>query len=311
MSVDSYYVDYNEVWKWFYLDWWWTQNVFWEDFNFASINNLAGGQYDTLVYDITSSFNLSWFQPWHEVAWCWMRFKREWQWSTSSYKQYFHFWFLRSKNWSNWEEWWNYDSYINWPSVSYESWTQWLSLCWYVWIDDDEIRDWYPYYKFHVQSNDWEYKEDSTTFTVSNLSIDSTLHNSWYLWVQWSHLCYTDWTWFEMWNPWYWYKHAIAYDGNFSEYVWTSYSWAIWLERDVIRRIYYIDQYWYKRRTYEASNWYWYPNGQWYRPSSSVPWRIWCPWNYDYAEDWYWHLCFVNQNWYLMRILNWPPWWVA
>lgn len=282
----------NSIGKWITVDGSVLHNYYWDDFN--PTNPTRPSSWSSVWTSwTTSDFNLSWFQPWNEV-WCHAR-----QLDLSSHYSWTLYWeFLRYNWW--WVNSWTLSWYIDWwPDV------YWWWYC-YFWVDDDEIRPWYSKYKVHVY---WLSDIDfySPEFTVSNLSIDSTLHDAWYMRVEWSYLCYTDWTWWELGNYNQWYKHKIKYDSNFSEYVWTDYSWMIWLQTDVIRRIYYVDQYWYKRRTYEAQNWYNYPSWQWRSVWSTYKGKIRCPWNYDDASDWYWHLCFVNQNWYLMRILNWNP----
>lgn len=298
----SYSILSNSVWKWVQVDWTTIHTYYWDDFNPTNATRPSSFSSCWTTWT-TTNFDLSWFQPWHEV-WCavWQfQFSNSYLWTLVQH-------FMRSSDWVHWENRWTFELPIDWWANHYSGWYI------YFWVDDDEVRPWYTYYKVKYEWS-WtglnDLREESPIFTVSNLSIDSTLHKSWYFRVQWSHLCYTDWTWWELWNRWYWYKHSIAYDGNFSEYVWTDYSWYVRLETDVVRRIYYVDEYWYKRRTYEARNWYNYPSWQWYRPWDAVYWSIWCPWDYDDADEWYWHLCFVNQWWYLMRILNWPPSWVA
>ena len=302
----SYSVDYNASWKWFYDSNWNLVNVYWEDFNFIASWSPDMSDWATLISGVSTSFDLTGFQPWHEVMVYACRVHREWPWQ--SLTQNYTVDFLRSSNWSSWSTWWYFNTSVHWDSIDetqYAWWTVWQ----YSWIDDDEIRPWYNYYKTHVYSSDWLVDVYSPTFTVSNLSIDSSLHPYWHLWVEWSRLCYIDWTGWELWNNGYWYKHRIAYDSWYSDYVWTDKSWSIWLEDWVARRIYYVDEYWYKRRTYEASNRYWYTSWQWYYSWTMYKWGIWCPWNYASASDWYWHLCFINPNWYRMRILNWPPQW--
>lgn len=305
----TYSITYNEVWKWFNMKDSTVANVFWEDFNFNMdwMNVVDDDPYADCVYNKTTNFDLSWFCVWHEAVAFDGTIKRDWP--APSYDQYYRMEFLRSTDWVYWSTWWRDRSWLSRGSLEEGQYSWWWTM-YYVWVDDDEIRPTYSYYKFYFYSEDWEWDFYSPTFTVSNLSFDTSLHKSWYLRVEGNHLCYTDGSWWELWNYWYWYKHKIAYDGWYSSYVWTDNSGMIRLETDVVRRIYYVDQYWYKRRTYPASNRYNYPSWQWYKPSNSVYWKIWSPWDWDAAEYWYWHLCFVNQTWYLMRILNWPPGWV-
>lgn len=294
----SYSVRTNSIWKWITIDGSVMQVFYWDDFNpvqFSRPSSLSS----VWTTWTTTNFDLSWFQPWHEV-WCHVRLID----LGSSYSWTLYWEFLRSSDWNSWQNLWT----MAWD-VSASSWQYWAWYA-YFWVDWDEIWDWYNYYKMHLTwLSDIDF--ESPTFTVSNLNIDSTDHYAWYIRVEWSHLCFVDASHYYRWT--YgreWFKHKIAYDGNFSQYVWTEYSWMMWLETDVVRRIYYVDQYWYKRRTYEASNRFWYPSWQWKSVWSNYKWKIYVSDSWD-AEDWYAHLCFVNQNWYLMRILNWPPSWVA
>ena len=73
------------------------------------------------------------------------------------------------------------------------------------WVDKDEIRPWYSNYYVHYNSSTDLSNQVCIypTFTASNLSIDSTLHRSGYMWISWNHLCYTDNTWDEIWQYWY------------------------------------------------------------------------------------------------------------
>ena len=289
----SWSISYNNTWKWVAIDWTTMQTFYGEDFN-PNLFTFPSSRSSVSASWQTTSFDLSWFQVWNEVGVHVFEIQPS---ETTSWTIYSDF--LRY-DWSWWSTMWT--TSWNWPfQVDYIYW--YYS---YWWVDDDEIRPWYTKYKCHIY---WPWSLDfySPEFTVSNLSFDDTLHDPWYLWVEWSYLCYTDWIWWESWNWNKWYKHKIKYDSNFSEYVWTNYSWKIWLETDVVRRIYYVDQYWYKRRTYEASNWFGYPSWQWRNVGSDKKGKLRTPWVYDWWEYWYWHLCFVNQWWYLMRILNWNP----
>ena len=140
----------------------------------------------------------------------------------------------------------------------------------------------------------------SPEFTVSNLSIDDDTYPSWYMRVEWSHLCYVD----GIYNS-TWYKHTIAYDSWYSSYVWSDKAGYIWLDSSDNSRIYYVDAAWTKRRTYNSSTRYWGNVNVW----SSNKWFMRVS-NWD-MEDWYWHLCFVTPSWYKRRILNWPPRWYS
>ena len=264
-------------------------NFYGADFNptnfvFPSWNSVSS-------YQPTSNFDLTNFQPWHEV-WCGvLSFAPEW-WTWRVYWDFYR----------DGSYWWRTRWDVNDGSAA--------ERCVYIyfWVDKDEIRPWYSNYYVHYNSSDWVINFTSPTFTASNLSIDSTLHRSGYMWISWNHLCYTDNTWDEIWQYWWGYKHKIAYDSSYSTYVWTDKAWYIRLDTSDLLRIYYVDENWYRRRTY--------PSDAWYRPNESYPdvnvwsdksWymRVWT-W---YAEYWYWHLCFIWPNWSKRRILNWPPAW--
>ena len=290
----GYRLEVNEIWKWITIDGSVKQEFYWIDFNPNPFSRPSSFQEIWTTWT-TTSFNLWGFQPWHEVG-CYV-FRLIFD-STSSGTLRWEF--LRYNSWreSAWAYTWN---------VNGETDFAWYM---YFWVDDDEIRPWYTSYKVHLYGLN-SVDEESPTFTISSLSFDDTLHSAWYLWVGWSSLCYTDCTWWELWNRNRWYKHMIAYDGNYSHFVWTEYSWMIWIDPNEARRIYYVDKYGYERRTYEANNWYGYSSWQWKYVSSDYKWKIRCPWNNDDMEHGYGHLCFVNNAWYVMRILNWPPSWIA
>jgi hypothetical protein len=288
---------YYNVWKWVAVDWSLFQYYYWEDFN--PTNNERPVRWDnTTAYQETSNFNLSWFQPWHEV-WCWvwqvdntgdttLTFTLNWD-------------FQRYRNWTRSTSW----SY-QW-SGTLELWWNWG---WYMYfgVDDDEIRDWYSQYRIRWiwASSEQDIFLAYSDFTVSNLNIDSNLYNPWCLRLDWAHLYYTDSTWFESGYNGYWYKHRIAYDSSVWEYVWREYAWSIWMENSwstAMKRIYYVTKSGYKTRTYWYQERYWWNVNVWnrYRWSIRVP-----TWD---AEYWYWHLCYVTADGQKLRVLNWPPAW--
>lgn len=290
---------YNDVWKWFQFDWGTPRILYWQDFN--PLDQWDGSADNCTVYQPTSNFDLSWFQVWHEVV-CWaFKLYRYWPWDALVQRRTLKF--LRSSDWVSWAGSWlvqtlveERDAISSWQD-SYARWA------WYFWIDFDEIWDWYDYYKINVSSSDWLINIDSPVFTVSNLNIDSVRHKAWCMWVDGANLHFVDGI---RYNE--WYTHTIAYDWNYNSYVWTDYAGMIWLDPNTTRRIYYVDEYWYKRRTYQASNWYGYP---WWRSvSTDYAGKIWVAQSWN-ADTGYWHLCFVSSAWDVLRILNWPPWWVA
>ena len=160
----------------------------------------------------------------------------------------------------------------------------------YFWIDDDEIWEWVSNYKVI-----WDMLDDSAevSFTVSNLSIDSNTHRSWYLWIEWANLCYTDATWWTQ-----WYKHKINYD---SYTWWSGNPWYIRVPSGTTWYIYYTDAYGTVRRTHMADERYWW---NWF-PSWAREWSIRVS-DGDYTE-WYGYLCFIDGNWECRRLWNWVP----
>lgn len=280
----GYTVVYNNIWKWVAIDWSTMQTFYGDDFNPTQFDRPDSRTTITATNE-TTSFDLVNFQQWHEV-WCAVT-QIEFD---SDYS-----WYL----WGDFERysggWWDYDWYY-WWNIDSASW-QWFYM--YFWVDDDEIRPWYTKYRIHYNSADWVIDFYSPEFTVSNLSFDNSLHDSWYMRVEWSHLCYTDGT---HWSR--WYKHIIAYDGSYSSSVWSSNAWHIWLDEWDNLRIYYVDRNGYRRRTYSSDSRYWWNRNVW----SSNKWYMWSSDGSD-AIDGYWHLCFVAPNWSKRRILNWPPVW--
>ena len=276
---------YVWVWKGVAIDGSLFQDYYWVDFN--PTNNPRPSGWNTCTAESeTSNFSLSWFQPWHEV-WCAVFNLKNNGSSTATsnvtgiFQRYDGSW---STSWT-----------FQFDHLSLNAWEE---QAWYIYfgVDDDEVRPWYSKYRVIFDCSD-----DSITsneFTVSWLSIDSSRHSSWHLWVEGEHLCYIDGT---RWTT--WYKHSIAYDGNYSEYISTDKKWFIWLEENDYLSIYYITDTGRKRRTYGSDARYGWNVNVW----TSKRWFMRVPtW---WAEDWYWHLCYVWPNWSKRRVLNWPPTW--
>ena len=273
---------YCKIWKWIDIDWSEFYNFYGKDFN-PNVPSPPTWT-TTWVYNETSTFNLVWFQPWHEVWCCVVIIKNNW---SSSRTQHIYADFYQ---WSS--NTWTYDA----GNVTVDAWGEWM-LYVYFWVDYDEIWSWYSNYRV-----EWQMLDDSkdASFSVSGLSIDSTRHSSWYLWIEWNHLCYIDATY----SSTQWYKHKIQYDS----YTWWSWEpWYIWIpSSSTDQRIYYTDAYWTVRRTHVASDRYsptWTPN-TWY-VWTQYAWKIRVP-TWD-MEDGYWYLCYVDSGWYKRRMGNWEP----
>lgn len=289
---------YREVWEWVAANGVELINYYWNDFN-PTNPSLPSPLTSMAATNITSSFDLTNFQPWHEV-WCavfWL--ENDWD-SAVSFTLYWDF--QRYANWSR-ETTWSFP----WSDTIQPNW--WYYYWWmYFGVDDDEIRDWYTNYRIRWRWAAWweTIWPLYTAFTVYNLNIDSNLYTPWCLWIEWDHLCYTDSTWYESWHDGYWYLHRIAYDSDYYIPVGTEYAWSIWFENQWItamRRIYYVTEDWYLTRTYWYQQWYGTPSSPW----TQYAWCIRVPtWDMQY---WYWHLCYITADWEKLRVLNWPPVW--
>ena len=274
-------LDYHKIWKWIEIDWSTFYTFYWQDFN-PNVPSIPAFT-SAWASQETSNFNLVWFQPWHEV-WCLVLvFNMDVSWSLyieSEFQAYIWGW---QTTWSG--------------SRTYSvTTTQYMTYI-YFWVDDDEIRDYSSQYRIVVnrEFSDWTWENwIKTDFTVSNLSIDSDFHTSWYLWVEWENLCYTDWVHHDL-----WYKHKIQRD---------SYNWGSWTpwhiripNSSTQKRIYYVDAYWTVRRTHVASDRY----GGWWYVWSSYAGSIRVP--TGDMEYWYWYLCYVDSWGYKRRLGNWEP----
>ena len=214
MSVSLYY---TWIWKWVEVDGSLLQYFYWEDFN--PTHNPRPSWWGTVwAYEATNTFDLSWFQPWHEV-WCGIwNLKKDWDWSSETFQIKWNLQRLKNSTWTTgWDVSWSGTIHIN------EQWAWYM----YFWVDDDEIWDWYSSYRimWWWSTSWWDMGIAYSYFNVSNLDIDSNLYPSWCLWIDWVNLCYTDWT---HWSE--WYKHTIAYDSNVYDYVGRDAAWCIWME---------------------------------------------------------------------------------
>ena len=169
-------------------------------------------------------------------------------------------------------------------------------------IDPDEIRPDYTDYKFIIYNN-WA-KLWEKEFTVSNLSFDSTPHPAWYLWVEWSNLCYVPPSIYSG-SSTTWYKHKIKVDTWYSwSSVWADKAGSIWIpDNSSDHHIYYVNEYGIVSRTtesYDRSGWSYYA---W----SSYKWHIrMTPSTSSYPEQaWYNYLCYIDGWWYKRRMWVW------
>ena len=255
--------------------------------------NVSSISYTKLRMSWESSYDLQWFQPWHTVLWyvaILASNQDSWSYNVTAYLQYNDGWTWRS-------------TWIYTPRSWTTSTNQVRKFFWQIGIKNNEIwttfwNQYRLYTKWYVWSYTWT--DVIKNFTVSNMYFDDTIYsNPWTITVNWTNLVFVDI---------YWAKHIIAYDGNYSWWrPWTNYSWFIRLDPWTARRLYYVDEYWYVRRTYEASNWRNYTSWQWRQVSSSYRWSVWTWSSSDNSAARY--LCFVNNSWYMMRLMNWNPNW--
>ena len=205
----------------------------------------------------------------------------------------------------------NIDFYLftqSWTKLPYEKHIKDMSLSanWFVrYYTELAIWDWqlrdnetdYRLY-FRATHSAWYPTTKYLDFTINSLYTDTNVYDPWAMTVEWTNLVYTDYK---------WYKHIIQYDSNYSwSSVWTNKAWSIRIQNWVVRRLYYVDEYGRVRRTYEADNRYWSTSWQWVGVWTKYSWalRTWAKWA-SWASAWY--LCFVNSNWYKMRLMNWNP----
>lgn len=265
-------------------------NIFWRDFNprQSDIPDPSTYTKDSFKASWETSFDLAWFQNWNEV--CFAVYVIQWTWFTvwdsltidMSFQKYT--WWWQNTGWN--------DSFT--ISVSYANWYyRWWN---YVGIDYDEIRTDATQYRF-LYTFSWGGTTEQVTapFTVSNLSFDAIRHNSWFMWVEWSNLCFID----ASWSSTKWYKHKINYDGTYSWGTWTP--WNIWIPKSASdKHIYYVDSNGYVRRTNNSQTRFNSNDYVW----SNKAWFMWVSDGY-YADSWYAHLCYIDSAWYKRRICNW------
>lgn len=275
------------VWYWFTQDWV-TFDVYWKMFD-PDVPTFPEPYIDLSIYNETYNIDVSWFQCWNEVCCCLMELHNTW--STWDY------WTvavtLQQRDGSNW---------INWVYITL--WTTWLEpwyyAYWYVWvwIDPDEIWEDYTQYRFKWEVS-WQtyYK----TFNTYWFNYDTTLCDSGKMWIDWVNLCYTDsFQWLQ------WHIHKVAPDSWYSwGNVWSDYAGHIWIpDSSSDHHIYYIDEFWTKRRTNESRQWEQdYNRYVW----SQYKWKVRIPRKNSVSIDpiWYSYLVYVDWAWYVRKQGNW------
>ena len=233
------------------------------------------------------SFDCSWFQPGNSVlayTWTFVSWEKAGSWTIDLY--------LFSSGWNKYsfERHWNYNL---WANQFIRAYSEIAIMDWQIWDYTDNYR-----LLFHYTHSWWYEDTKDIYFDVNNMYIDTNEYEPWAMTVEWTNLIYTDY---------WWYKHIIQYDSNYSwSSVWSSNAWKIWVQNWVVRRLYYVDEYGRVRRTYEADNWYWSTSWQWVNVWSQYSWalRTWSSWA-SWSSGRY--LCFVNSSWYKMRLMNGDP----
>lgn len=263
--------------------------IFWKDFN-PTNSDMPMSEPD-MTASWETSYNLGGFQAGNEVCFGYIVWEIEWLSNTTiTYTMRF-----QEYKWG-WQNAWWVDSFTD----SYSGGDYYQSTYWYVWIDSDEIWTDATRYSFLFEASWWGISATHVRleFTISNLDFDDSLHAAGYLRVQWTHLCYTD----ASYSSTRWYKHIINMDSSYSATnVWSDKAGSIWLPNNSSdNHIYYIDANWYTRRTKESQAWFdeghssaWSSNKWYIRVSNGN------------TNNWYAHLCYVNNGWYKRRIITW------
>lgn len=261
--------------------------IYWQDYwpNIPSITSIAWANRWT---SWETSYNLAWFQVGNQIVIYLFTFLSGTASGTASvqlYLQKYTWWRQNTGTNGSWS--------ISMGQNSVFSWTMAIPIVRHgIWNDATDYR---VLMYWSIGSESWFSQLDE--FSVYNFWADTSEHNEGMLWVQWANLCYTDG---------YGYKHNITYDSDYATFVGSQYAGHIRIDPSVIRRIYYVDQSWYKRRTYEADNRFWSTSWQWASVGYWYRWCLWTVWDWWYA-GWSRYLCFVNPNWYKMRLMNGNP----
>lgn len=285
--------NYLWVWKWVTVDGSTLFDIYGKMFD-PNVPDFPSNWNTVSAHNEATSFNLLWFQPWLEVCVCVIEVyngtSSTVSWNVECSMQQYKSWSRYTPS-SNTVNFW----YVEIEPGYYRVWYMW------VWIDPDEIRPWITDYRFH-RSVAW--KDFYKTFSVSNLSFDSTPHDAGYMWVEWNNLCYVP--------PSYYsgssstgYKHIIDYDSGYS---WanagTDAKWSIWIPSSSSdHHIYYVTEYWYVYRTKESYAWSGWSSSAWSNKSGYI-WMT--PSTSGYTEQaWYNYLCYVDGWGYKRRMWVW------
>ena len=279
------------IWEWIAYDWSTLFTIYGKMFD-PNVPDAPSSYSTVSLVNPSTSYNLLWFQPWLEVCVCCLEV---WNQTSSTISGSVSCTLKQYKGWS----------YVTWTTMDfwYYSIEQGWWFNWYmrIGIDPDEIRPWITQYRF-----EWNVCGETfnKSFSVSNLSFDSTPHDAWYMRVQGNNLCYVPPSYYSG-SSTTWYKHIIDYD---TWYSWanagTDAKWSIWIPSSSSdHHIYYVTQNWYVYRTKESYARSWWSSYVW----SSKSWFIrmtpstsWTP-----EQAWYNYLCCVDGWWYKRRMGVW------
>lgn len=269
---------YSGVWKWLLYDWSLLATFYEKDMDqtISSVSALKTFE----PYNSVSTFDLSNCGVWSGV-WC---FAVYWENSYTSSKslssitlklQALKSWWVdrKTKTLSGsisawWYRWWYFEFNV---------------LPWEIWTDASTYR---VTWSWTVWTDTWNINEQ---FYISNLNIDDTQHDPWYMRVEWTNLCYTDW---------YGYKHKIETD-TIGSYVWREKAWFIRLDGDEPLWIYYISSQWLKCRTSKFNDWYWWTVNVWSGKAWFTRVSSWTT-----ASNARYCLCMIGSNGQKRRIIN-------
>ena len=298
MAVSDLQIEKFQVWEWLHTGDW-SFYVYWKMFqpyDWADLFRSSWSWDEVYALNETSDFNLSWFQQWNEVFGWMILVSNQ---SSSSITCEFTVYLDQYVWWS----WWTPDTStlyryetIKWKTDT-DTWAN--ALAFWMWVDPDEIRPWISQYRLRL------YAESTLLATkilnVSNLDFDTTVCNAWYLWVEWSNLCYVPPCYYS-WSSDTWYKHKIQYDTGYAWATWQT-PWMIWIPDDSSdHHIYYTTRNWTVLRTKES-----YARVPTASTSSSRRWHIWLTPSTSYSteETGYNYICYIDYSWVKRRLWTW------
>lgn len=285
-------ISYYEVWKWFEVGGT-NYPIYWVMFDPPYWNVRPSWYFTFSATNTFSSVDLSNFQQWHEVCVYCVKISVD----TAATNQKVITWFKQYR--------WSGSRYTPLQFYYNDDFEAWYDYCYYMWVgvDPDEVWPDYTNYKFFVEVNDGELYAEKE-FTVSNLSFDTTPHPAWYMWVEWSYLCYVPPSYYSG-SSTTWYKHRINPDTWYSwSNVWTDKAWSIRIPSSSWdHHIYYVNEYGVVARTKSS---YTRDDTNVYVGSDSA-WSIWLiPSTSSWPEQvWYNYLCYVDGWWYKRRMGIW------